>query len=77
MRGRVVGGERLTLQYVKADAAELVDVWVVDLGEEADLWGGHWVVIWEEEFEVEDATWAWVSTVQARQTAAGGRNVPS
>jgi hypothetical protein len=46
---------RLTLQYVKADAAELVDVWVIDLREEADLWGGHWVVIWEEEFEVEDA----------------------
>lgn len=57
MRGRVVGGGRLTLQHVKADAAELVDVGVVDLGKEADLGGRHWVVIWEEEFEVEDATW--------------------
>lgn len=52
-----MGDERLTLQHIKADAAELVDVGVVDLGEETDLGGRHWVIIWEEEFEVEDATW--------------------
>lgn len=57
MRGKVVGNEGLTLQHVKADAAELVDVGVVDLGEETDLGGRHWVIIWEEEFEVKDATW--------------------
>lgn len=30
---------------------------MVDLGQETDLWGCHGVVIWEEELEVEDATW--------------------
>lgn len=49
-----MGDEGLTLQHVKADATELVDVWMVDLGEEADLGGRHRVIIWEEEFEVKD-----------------------
>jgi hypothetical protein len=72
MRGRAVGDERLTLQHVKANAAELVDVGVVDLGEETDLWGRHWVIIWEEEFEVEDATWdvlVWFKPGKPRQDA--------
>lgn len=64
MRGRVVWDGRLTLQHVKADAAELVDVGVVDLGEETDLGGRHWVVIWEEEFEVEDTTWGALVRIQ-------------
>ena len=46
----------LTLQHVEADASELVDVRVVDLGEEPDLGGHHWVVICEEELELEDST---------------------
>lgn len=48
MRGRFIANEKLTLQYVEADAAELVNVRVVDLREETDLGGRHWVVIWEE-----------------------------
>ena len=35
----------LTLQDVEADAAELVDIGVVDLGEEANLWGDHRIVV--------------------------------
>lgn len=65
MRGRVVRDEKLTLQHVKADAAELVNIGVVDLGEESDLGGRHWVVIWEEEFEVEDATWGVLVRIRA------------
>lgn len=49
-------GVRLTLEDVEADATQLVDVGVVDLGKEADLGRGHGVVIREEEFELEDAT---------------------
>lgn len=56
MRGRLVANEKLTLQHIKADTAELVDVRVVDLREKTDLGRRHWVIIWEEEFEVEDAT---------------------
>jgi hypothetical protein len=39
----------LTLQDVQADTAELVDVWMVDFGEEADLGRSHGVVIGKEE----------------------------
>lgn len=53
-----MGDERLTLQHVKADAAELVDIWVVDLGEKANLGGRHRIVIGEEEFEVKDTAWS-------------------
>jgi hypothetical protein len=42
-----------TLQNVQADAAELVDVWVVDLGKEADFGWCHGVVIRKEELELE------------------------
>lgn len=47
----------VAFEDVEADAAELVNVWVVDLGEETNLGWGHWVVVWEEELEVEDATY--------------------
>lgn len=46
----------LTLQHIETDASELVDVRVVDLGEEPDLGRHHRVVICEEELELEDAT---------------------
>ena len=38
----------LTLQDIEADAAQLVDVGVVDLGQEADLRGHHRVVVCQE-----------------------------
>ena len=45
------------LQDIETDTAQLVDIRVVDLGEKANLGRGHGVVVWEEELEVEDATW--------------------
>lgn len=44
-----------TLQDVKADTAQLVDVGVEDLGEEADLGRGHGVVVGKEQLELEGA----------------------
>jgi hypothetical protein len=44
-----------TLQDIKADAAQPVDVWVVDFGEEADLGRSHGVVVGEEQLQLEDA----------------------
>ena len=46
---------RPTLEDVEADAAESVDVGVVDLGEEAHFRRCHGVVVWEEELKLEDA----------------------
>ena len=37
---------RRTLQYIQADAAELVDIWVVDFGQESDLGRCHGIVVW-------------------------------
>lgn len=44
-----------TFQNVEADATELVDVGVKDLGEEANLGRRHRVVFGEEKLELEDA----------------------
>lgn len=46
-----------TLEDIEADAAQLVDVGVEDLCEEADLGGRHGVVFGKEELELEDTTW--------------------
>lgn len=72
-----MGGERLTFQHVKADAAELVDIWVVDLGEEANLGGRHRVVIGEEEFEVKDTSWGALVRIRPGKLQAVDHNVPS
>ena len=48
---------RYTLEDIETDAAKLINVGVVDFGQEPDLWWGHWVVIWEEKLELENATW--------------------
>lgn len=42
-----------TLQDVQADSTEFVNVGVVDLGQESDLWRCHGVVVWQEELELE------------------------
>jgi hypothetical protein len=44
-----------TLQNIQADAAQLVDVGVVYLGQEPDLGRVHGVVVGEEELELEHA----------------------
>lgn len=45
----------LTLEDVEADTAKLVDVRMVDFGQEANLRRSHGVVIWQEEFEFKDS----------------------
>jgi len=45
---------KLTLQNVQANTAQSVDIWVVDFGQESDLWWRHGIVVWEEELEVEN-----------------------
>lgn len=52
-------GRPLVLQDVQADSAELVDVWVVDLGSEENLWWHHWVLLWQEELAVEETAFVW------------------
>lgn len=39
----------LTLEDIEANAAQPVDIGVVDLGKEADLGGSHGVVVWQKE----------------------------
>lgn len=49
------GGVALTFENVKTNAAESVDIWVIDLGKEADFGWGHGVVVGKEQLELEDA----------------------
>lgn len=51
--GNMVGPH--TLQHIQADATQLVDVGVEDLGQEADLGRDHGVVVGEKELELEGA----------------------
>jgi hypothetical protein len=46
-----------TLEDVKTDTAELIDIGMIDLGQEANLGRSHGVVVWEEELELEDASY--------------------
>jgi hypothetical protein len=43
-----------TLEHVKTDSTKLVDIGVVNLGEEANLRWSHRVVIWEKQLELEN-----------------------
>lgn len=45
-----------TLQNIQADTAEAVDVGVVNLGQEADLWGSHGIIVGEKQLKSKDAT---------------------
>ena len=56
-RGVWCGEGRHTLKHVETDAAETVDVGMIDFGQEADFRRCHGVVVWEEEFEFEDSAW--------------------
>lgn len=60
LRGTILLGWKVvrqrTLQDVEADTAQLVDVGVEDLGQEANLGGDHGVVVGEEELEFEVTT---------------------
>ena len=47
------GGRPVVLEHVQADAAQSVDVWVIDAGQEAYPRRAHGIVVGEEELEVE------------------------
>lgn len=55
----------LTLENIQANTTQFVNVGVVDLGEESNLWRGHRVIIWEEKFELEYTTYIYVRKVIA------------
>lgn len=63
----------VALQDIETDTAQLVDIRVVDLGEKANLGWRHGVVVWEEELEVEDATWEGLVDALGRPPGVGGR----
>ena len=56
----------LVLEDVKADAAQFVNVGVVDLGEEAHLGWRHRIVLRQEELQFEDAAWSRMQRGKAR-----------
>ena len=58
LEGRELGRLQRTLENVKADATELVDIGVKDLCEESNLRRGHRVVIGQEQLELEDTTFS-------------------
>lgn len=72
---RIVAKFTLTLEDVEANAAQPVDVGMVDLGEEADLGRSHGVVVWQEELELEDT--ACMLLVYDIQSLLMRLNVPS
>jgi len=53
------GGRPITLEHVKTDSTKLVDIGVVNLGEEANLRWSHRVVIWEKQLELENPAFVW------------------
>jgi hypothetical protein len=57
----------LTLQNIEANAAQPVDVGVIDLGQEADLGGCHRVVVWQEKLEFENAAYVLSVTERPRR----------
>jgi len=36
----------LVFQDIKANSSQFIDIWMVDLGSEEDLWWHHWVLVW-------------------------------
>lgn len=44
-----------TFQYIQAYAAKFVNVGMVDFGKKPDFGRGHRIIVWEKEFEFEDA----------------------
>lgn len=46
----------LTLENIETDTTELVNVGMIDFGQESDLGRGHWIVIWKEQLKLKNAT---------------------
>jgi hypothetical protein len=55
-----VPGHRIgpTLEHIETDTAKLVNIGVVDFGQESNLWWTHRVVIWQEKLKFEDAAYS-------------------
>lgn len=64
---RDIGNGGHTLEHVETDTTKLVDVGMVDLCEEADLWWSHRIVVGEEELKLEDTTCNTVSNLNIRR----------
>lgn len=56
-------GQKPTLENIETNPPELVDIWMVYLGQEPDLWRSHGIIVREEELELENATCLTVSWV--------------
>src|SRR5271154_2152637 len=50
--------QKLTLENVEADPAELVNVGVVHSRQEAHLWRRHWVLLGKEQLKLEAAAYS-------------------
>ena len=46
----------LVFQNVQANSTQLVDIWVIDLGSEQNLWWHHWVLIRQEKLAIEETS---------------------
>lgn len=47
-----------TFEDVEADTTELVNVRVIDSGQEPYFWWGHWVILWQEQLQFKLSTYA-------------------
>lgn len=70
-------GFGLTLQNIKADAAQLVHVRMVYLREEADFRGRHWIIVGQEEFQLKNAAYSFLVSIQIRQARRRAQIIPS
>jgi len=41
------------LEDIKADSSKLINIWMVDLGSEKNLWCNHWILVGQEKFTLE------------------------
>ena len=48
-------GRPLIFQHVEANAADLVDVGMIDFCKKTNFWGHHGVTVRQEEFEFEES----------------------
>lgn len=75
------GGAPVVLQHVQAYSPQSIDVRMIDSSEEADLGGGHGVVVGEEELEVEYATCGevgqWAGCREEESCVVKPKSIPS
>ena len=57
----------LTLQHIKTNTPELIDIWVVYFGKKSYFGRGHRIVIGQEELKLEYSSWVFVSSGRHRR----------